>query len=131
MSYKGDSVIPFLAGLGVGVAAAVLFAPSAGHQNRKHIRDVANRAGDALTKRAGDLRDVAADVLTSRKRAGSAELKNDAKAVSVLKDQAQEVLDDAARSAKTVAGQIVDQSREVAHDAGKSLESVGKRLQEA
>jgi gas vesicle protein len=131
MFYKSDSVIPFLAGLGIGVAAAVLFTPGTGHQNRKQIRDIASRAGDALTKRAEDLGDVAADVLTKGKRAWTAEQKKDAKAVSVLKDQAQEKLDDVTRSAKTVVGQIVDKSKEVAHDAGKSLESGGKRLQEA
>jgi gas vesicle protein len=131
MSYKSDSVFPFLAGLGVGVAAAVLFTPVTGPQNRKQIRDIAGRAGDALTKRVGDLGDVATDVLTKGKRAWSTEQKKDAKAVGALKDQARERLNDAARSAKTVAGQIVDQSREAAHDAGESLESVGKRLQEA
>jgi gas vesicle protein len=130
MFYKRDSVIPFLAGLGIGVAAAVLFTPGAGRQNRKQIRDIASRAGNALTKRAGDLGDVAEDVLTKGKRAWTAELKKDAKAMSVLKDQAQEKLDDVARSAKTVADQIVDKSKEVAHDAGESLESGGKRLQE-
>jgi len=28
MFFKSDSIVPFLAGLGIGVAAAVLFTPS-------------------------------------------------------------------------------------------------------
>ena len=91
---KSDSLIPFLAGLGTGVAAAVFLTPGPGRQNRNRIRDIANRAGNALKKRAAD------------------------------------DFDDAADTAKTMAGQIVDKSKDLAHNAGETLEAGGRQLQD-
>ncbi len=63
------SLVWFLAGLGVGATAALLFAPQSGKQTRKMIGKAAVRSreyleerGEAIRDHAGDLRDRAVDL---------------------------------------------------------------------
>ena len=42
----------FLAGLGIGVAGAILFAPKKGDEVRQQLQDAAGKGRDALKKRA-------------------------------------------------------------------------------
>jgi gas vesicle protein len=100
-----SSYLTFFAGLGVGVAAVVLFAPESGRKTRRRIRDVACRAGDVFKERTENLDDAADDVLSEIKRAS-----------------------DAARKATD---QLIDKARDAAHIVGKKIEEGGKRLQTA
>lgn len=108
---KNDSVILFLAGLGIGAAATLLLTPDSGAKNRKGLRKIANRAGIALKKSADDI--------------------GASNAVKDLNDQAKETLDAAASVAKATATEIADKSTDVAHRVGKTLEAGGRRLQDA
>jgi gas vesicle protein len=52
----------FFLGLGIGVAAGILFAPKAGEETRRMIREKAGESGDYLRKRSSELRDQASDL---------------------------------------------------------------------
>jgi gas vesicle protein len=55
---KSDSFIPFLAGLGVGVAATLLLAPADGRKTRNRIGDIASSAAGALKGLVRNLRET-------------------------------------------------------------------------
>ena len=53
----------FLLGLGVGVAAGIVFAPQSGQETRGLIRSKAQESGEALKRRTEELRDSATDLV--------------------------------------------------------------------
>jgi gas vesicle protein len=53
----------FFLGLGLGVAAGLLFAPKSGPETRDLLRSKADEGKDYLKKRTSEVRDQAADVL--------------------------------------------------------------------
>ena len=57
--YEDDvkSLVWFLAGIGVGAAVALLFAPRTGHATRKMLARTAERSRDQLSERAEELRE--------------------------------------------------------------------------
>jgi gas vesicle protein len=55
----------FLAGLGVGAAGALLYAPASGGETRQRIRDKATEGTQAVRERATILRQQATEVLDS------------------------------------------------------------------
>jgi gas vesicle protein len=64
----------FMAGVGIGAAVALLFAPQAGEKTRKQIADKANEGKDYVTakareisKQAGDLVDQGKDIVSKQK----------------------------------------------------------------
>ena len=59
----------FFLGLGLGVAAGVLFAPKAGSETRDFLLSKANEGADFAKRRAEDLRDTAAETLDRGKAA--------------------------------------------------------------
>jgi gas vesicle protein len=113
-----------LTGFGVGMAAAVMFAPEAGHKLRRRIRVNARRAGGLFKKRAEMFTSAAGEVLQD----GHQEI---SRTVTDLKDKAKEKIDGAADATKKAADQVIDKSRDVAHNMGKKMEEAGKRLQNA
>lgn len=94
-----DRIIPFLAGLGLGVTATVLFAPEAGNSTRRQIRDAARKVRDGLK--------VPAEAL----------------------DHAAETAGKVEEHAKQATEKVVAASRNVVHRVGDSMEEEGKRLQ--
>ena len=57
----------FFLGLGVGVAAGLLFAPKSGEETRRLIRDRAADSGDYLKKQSSEIRNQASDLLDKSK----------------------------------------------------------------
>ena len=57
----------FFLGLGVGVAAGLLFAPKSGEETRKLLRDRAVDSGDYLKRQTSDLKSSASDLLDKSK----------------------------------------------------------------
>jgi gas vesicle protein len=57
----------FFLGLGLGVAAGVLFAPKSGVETREYLRSRAEEGTDYVKRRAEDLRDSAADAIDRSK----------------------------------------------------------------
>jgi gas vesicle protein len=53
----------FCMGLGIGVAAAFLFAPKSGQASRQYIRDKADEGADYLKRQAQQAADSTADAL--------------------------------------------------------------------
>jgi gas vesicle protein len=104
-----DRGVLFLAGVGIGIAGAVLFAPYKGKETRRRLQQGANDTLDQVT-----------DVL----RQGESNIGD-------LKNRAKNKLDDVAGTAMKTADQAIDKSRDAAHSAGKKMEEVGKRLQQA
>ena len=54
-------------GLGLGVAAGILFAPKAGPETREIIKAKAGESTDYLKKRSGELKDSASDLVDKGK----------------------------------------------------------------
>ena len=55
----GSGILWFLAGLGIGAAVGILYAPRTGEETRQQIRDAAEQGRDAVKQRARDARDQA------------------------------------------------------------------------
>lgn len=53
----------FFLGLGIGVAAGILFAPKAGSETRELLRSKAEEGAGELKRRTADLKDSAGDLL--------------------------------------------------------------------
>jgi gas vesicle protein len=58
----------FFLGLGLGVAAGVLFAPKSGAETRDFLRNKAEEGGDYVKQQAGNLKESAADALDRSKQ---------------------------------------------------------------
>lgn len=57
----------FLLGLGLGVAVGVLFAPKSGAETREYLKGKAEEGTDFVKRRAGELRESAADAIDRSK----------------------------------------------------------------
>jgi gas vesicle protein len=57
----------FFLGLGLGVAAGVLFAPKSGAETRDFLRSKADEGTDYVKRRADELRETAADAIDRSK----------------------------------------------------------------
>lgn len=57
----GSGFLWFLAGLGIGAAAGIIFAPKAGEEVRQRIRDVAGEGNSTIRERARQAREEAGD----------------------------------------------------------------------
>jgi gas vesicle protein len=66
----------FFLGLGLGVAAGVLFAPKAGAETRDFLLSKANEGVDATVRTAQDLREQAAEKVERSKAAVSRQKEN-------------------------------------------------------
>lgn len=58
----------FFLGLGLGVAAGVLFAPKSGAETREFLRSRAEEGADYVKRRSGELRDTAEDAVERGKQ---------------------------------------------------------------
>ena len=58
----------FFLGLGIGVAAGVLFAPKSGQETRAYLKDRAEEGTDYVKRRGGELADQAADAIDRGKQ---------------------------------------------------------------
>ncbi len=66
---KGSAFGAFLAGLGVGVAIGMLFAPKAGGETRQIIKNKAGEGREYLKHRSTELRDQAGELIEKGKEA--------------------------------------------------------------
>jgi gas vesicle protein len=57
--HNGSSFLWFLAGLGIGAAVGVLYAPKSGDEFRQQIREVAEDSRDTVKERARQAREQA------------------------------------------------------------------------
>jgi gas vesicle protein len=65
-----DSKVPyFFLGLGVGLAAGLLFAPKSGEETRRYLRSRAEDGADFVRRKSGDLKEQAGDILERGKDA--------------------------------------------------------------
>ena len=55
----GGGILWFLAGVGIGAALGILYAPKTGEETRQHLRDAAEQGWDAMRERARQARDQA------------------------------------------------------------------------
>jgi gas vesicle protein len=53
----------FLAGLGLGTAIGILYAPRSGAETREYLGRKTGEAGDMVTRKAGELRQQASDMV--------------------------------------------------------------------
>jgi gas vesicle protein len=121
---KTTCFMSLLTGLGVGMAAAVLFAPEAGPKLRRRIRVNAQRATGLFKKRTEMFTSAAGEVLQN----GHKEI---SRTIDDLTGKAKEKIDGAADVTKKAADQVVGKSKDAAHSVGKKMEEAGKRLQNA
>jgi len=66
---KGGSLGAFLAGLGLGVAIGVLFAPKSGDETRDLIKSKAGEGKDYIKQRSVQLRDQAGELIEKGREA--------------------------------------------------------------
>ena len=66
---KGGWLGAFLAGLGLGVAIGMLFAPKSGDETRDLIKTKAGEGKDYLRQRSAELRDQAGELIEKGKEA--------------------------------------------------------------
>lgn len=59
----------FFLGLGIGVAAGVLFAPKSGPETREYLKTKADEGSEYLRRRGENLKDSAADLVDRSKDA--------------------------------------------------------------
>jgi gas vesicle protein len=104
---RTDFIAPFLAGLGIGAAAAILFAPASGAKTRQRLGEMADRTSDAVKQHAENLTNAANDAV-SRGRA--------------LFQQGEGV-------GRKAVNDFQDKARETAHQVGRTMEEQGQRLQ--
>ena len=84
----------FFLGLGVGVAAGLLFAPKSGEETREFLRSRAGDGADFLKKRGEDLRDQASDLVDRGRETVSRHKENIANAVQAGKQAYREATAD-------------------------------------
>ena len=75
----------FLLGLGVGVGIGMLFAPKAGHETRKIIKDKAGEGTEYLKQRSEDIKLTASEWVDKGKEAVGRQKENIADAVEAGK----------------------------------------------
>jgi len=109
----GSPVVPFLWGLAVGAAAALLFAPTSGEELRASIRTRARKFKDLAVEKAGALEDEVGETYERARAKVEEEL-----------DAARRYVGDTRKAVKDVAGA----SRAAATTAREELE---RRLAEA
>ncbi|MGC4053677.1 MAG: YtxH domain-containing protein [Paludibaculum sp.] len=59
----------FFLGLGIGVAAGILFAPKSGAETRELLREKADEGKDYVKRRSEDLKESATDLIDKGKQA--------------------------------------------------------------
>ena len=55
----GGGILWFLAGLGIGAAVGILYAPKSGEETRQQLRDAAEQGRDVVKERAQQAKDQA------------------------------------------------------------------------
>ncbi len=110
---RGSPVMPFLWGLVVGAAVALLLAPTSGEELRAELRQRSRKLKAAASRKVDEIQDFAAEGYESARA------------------NLEERLDTAKRSVKEgrqAAHDVVEAGRDVAHSAREELE---KRLADA
>jgi gas vesicle protein len=82
----------FFLGLGLGVAAGLLFAPKSGPETRDLLRSKADEGKEYLKRRGSEVRDQASDVLERGKSTVSRQRENLAAAVEAGKQAYREAV---------------------------------------
>src|SRR6266436_1042790 len=82
----------FFLGLGLGVAAGLLFAPKSGTETRDLIRSKADEGADYLKRRSEELRDTATEAIDKGRTAVSRQRDNLAAAVEAGKQAYREAV---------------------------------------
>ena|ERR1700679_2269711 len=108
MTTNTDRMTIFLAGVGIGVAGAILLAPQSGQETRRRIKKSAQDTADFLTNQADAFTRSTAERITDTKQN----------------------LSNKFDAATDTTNAIVDKSRDIAHTVGKKMEQGGKRLQD-
>jgi gas vesicle protein len=85
----------FLLGLGIGVAAGIMFAPQAGSETRGTIRRKAVEGGDALRRRTEELRDSAGNLVDRGRDLVTRQRQQFSSAVDVGKQAYRDTIDQA------------------------------------
>jgi gas vesicle protein len=127
---REDHLLTFLAGVGLGVAGALLFAPVTGAQARARIKKGADRAGDYLKERSDAIAESAEAAAARGRQAWNETVTKGKDSLDGLKVKAKDKIDDAADAVRKGANQAADRSRDFAHEAGKAMEKGGTRLQD-
>jgi len=80
----------FFLGLGIGVAAGILFAPKAGEETRRIIRDKAGEGKDYLRRRSEEFREQASDLADTAMERGRETLNRQRDSFSAALDAGRE-----------------------------------------
>lgn len=124
-------LFPFVAGFGIGVAAAVLLAPNGGGKMRGRITQFVGGKTDALKREGQDIGSAAVEALDRANVILNDQRKTSSELMGNLEEAAKHALDDASVALERAVDKVVASSKQAAHSVGKTLEDRGKRLQDA
>jgi gas vesicle protein len=109
-----DRMALFLAGMGIGVAAAILMAPASGEETRRKIKKSASDAADMVQDRAKALKTSVTETVADAKQRINDTLQKGRAVVEKGLD---------------TADSAVAKTRDVTHKVGVQVEQVGKQMQ--
>jgi len=84
----------FLLGLGIGAAAAMMFAPKSGAETREYLQNKSRETADTLRSAGEDLRDRTLESIERGKRGLQEQLDNFSGAVSAGKQAYKEAIEE-------------------------------------
>ncbi len=94
----------FFLGLGLGVAAGMLFAPKSGEETRDFLRQKADEGTDFIKRRSEDLRETASDYVDKGRSAVSRQRDNISAAMDAGKAAYREATGDNVTGVRTSSG---------------------------
>jgi gas vesicle protein len=92
----------FFLGLGLGVAAGLLFAPKSGPETRDMLMSKANEGGEYLKRRTSELRDQANDIIDQGRSAVNKQRDNLMAAVEAGKQAYRDAVSSAVNEAERI-----------------------------
>ncbi len=115
----GSPVIPFLWGLALGAAAALLFAPTSGEELRGNLKDRARRLKDLAVEKAEDLEEGIGDTYQRARAKVEEEIDAARRYVGDTRDTAKEVVS-AGKAAASTAREELEQRLADAREARRA-----------
>ena len=124
-------LLPFVAGFGIGAAAAVLLAPNGGGKTRGRITQFVQGKTDALKRGGQDIGSAAVEALDRANVILNDQRKTSSELMGNPEETAKHAIGDASVALERAVDKVVASPKEAAHSAGKTREDRGKRLQDA
>jgi hypothetical protein len=126
---KLDYLAPFMAGVGLGVAASFLLSPKGGGNTLNRVRSIGGLPGDTGKEGSKHLDVAATSVLRKQKLTRRQERSAKRKTPGSPKEEAKQNIEVSADGAKRTVSRFINKSKDVPESTGTKMER--KRLRNA